>query len=226
MSHHHTIIHTDGGCSPNPGEGAYIAILQNGDRLACVRGYAPYATNQQMELAAAIAGLSALKSTRIPVQVYTDSQYVQAGASIWINGWRRNGWKNRQGEPLANIELWQELDQVMNRFVISWLKVDGHAGVQMNVKADHLVADTRQAQGNPRHYQNIDVPEIACDWSFTRFNQQQSQAVQPEVEFLRNQLAHLLKPPAQPETADSSLSGFARELDELAARLKTKLQGE
>ncbi|MBE7473147.1 MAG: hypothetical protein DPW09_36215 [Anaerolineae bacterium] len=191
MSHYHTIIHTDGGCSPNPGEGAYVAILQNGDRAACVRGYAPYATNQQMELAAAIAGLSALKSTKIPVQVYTDSQYVQAGASAWINGWRRNGWKNRQGELLANVELWQELDQLMNRFVISWHKVDGHAGVEFNIKADHLVGDTRQARGIASRYQITDIPTIESTWQFEAF---QKSNVNPLVAQMRKDLAGLLDP--------------------------------
>ena len=80
-----TIIHCDGGARPNPGPAAYAAILQHGDKAACVRGYAPYATNNQMELAAVIAALHSLKSTKIPIKVVMDSQYVQAGASRWIS---------------------------------------------------------------------------------------------------------------------------------------------
>lgn len=213
-----TIIHTDGGAAPNPGEGAYIAILQNGDRCAAVRGYAPHATNQQMELAAAIASLHALKSTAIPVQIYTDSQYVHDGASMWIKGWRKNGWKNSTGKPLANVELWQALDEIMAKYVISWHKVEGHAGVQMNVKADHLVADTRQAKGEPAHYQLVDIPTIESAWSFIRF---QVEYTNPVVAQMRKELAGLLTPkPQQPKTD----SEFIRELDELAARLKANLQ--
>lgn len=184
-----TIIHTDGGAAPNPGEGAYVAILQNGERSACVRGYALYATNQQMELAAVIAGLSALKSRRIPVKVITDSQYVHGGASRWLKDWRKNGWRTSKGKPLANLELWQELDQLISRYVIAWTKVAGHAGVEINVKADHLVQDTRQAKGDPALYQITDISTLPATWSFSQF---QSQTIRPEVTALRDRYAHLL----------------------------------
>ncbi len=197
MSNLFTIIHTDGGAAPNPGEGAYVAILQNGDRSAVVRGYVPHATNQQMELAAAIAGLSALKSTRIPVHVYTDSQYLHGGASMWLKGWRKNGWKTAGGSPLANVELWQELDQIMAKYVITWFKVDGHAGVEMNVKADNLVWDTRQAKGIVSHYQVLDIPTIPCSWDFNQFIRQSAKTPRPEVAQLRKELAGLLKGPQQ-----------------------------
>jgi ribonuclease HI len=195
MSNLFTIIHTDGGAAPNPGEGAYVAILQNGDRSAVVRGYVPHATNQQMELAAAIAGLHALKSTRIPVHIFTDSQYVHNGASMWIRGWRKNGWKTASGSPLANVELWQELDSVMAKYVITWFKVDGHAGVEMNVKADNLVWDTRNAKGIADRYQVIDIPTIPCPWDYSQFIHQSAKTPRPEVAQLRKELAGLLKGP-------------------------------
>jgi ribonuclease HI len=197
-----TVIHTDGGAAPNPGEGAYVAILQNGERTACVRGYAPYATNQQMELAAAIAGLQALKSTKIPVHLYTDSQYLQAGASMWLKGWRKNGWKTSEDKPLANVELWQALDQVMNKFVITWFKVEGHAGIEMNVKADSLVWDTRNAKGDPALYQVTDIPAVPCLWDYNQFKHQVNHTIRPDevarrgqVALLRDEFSHLLKGP-------------------------------
>lgn len=195
MSDLFTTIYTDGGAAPNPGEGAYVAILQNGDRAAVVRGYAPHATNQQMELAAAIAGLHTLKSTKIPVRIYTDSQYLHGGASMWIRGWRKNGWKTASGSLLANVELWQELDRVMNNYVISWFKVDGHAGVQFNVKADNLVWDTRQALGIADRYQITDIPTIPCPWDFNQFIHQAAHTPRPEVAQIRKELAGLLKGP-------------------------------
>jgi ribonuclease HI len=190
MSNLFTIIHTDGGAAPNPGEGAYVAILQNGDRAAVVRGYVPHATNQQMELAAVIAGLHALKSTRIPVHIFTDSQYVQAGASMWLKGWRKNGWKTAASSPLANVELWQALDDIMGKYVITWFKVDGHAGVEMNVKADHMVADTRQARGITARFQITDIPTLESPWNFTQF---QTKHVRPDEVARRGQVADLRK---------------------------------
>lgn len=193
MSNLFTIIYTDGGAAPNPGEGAYVAILQNGERAACVRGYVPHATNQQMELAAVIAGLHALKSTRIPVHLYTDSQYIHGGASMWIRGWRKNGWKTTSGSPLANMELWQELDRVMNNYVISWFKVDGHAGVEMNVKADNLVWDTRRALGIAERYEVTDIPTIACPWDYNQFIHQAANTPRPDEVARRGQVAQMRK---------------------------------
>jgi ribonuclease HI len=197
MSNLFTIIHTDGGAAPNPGEGAYVAILQNGDKSAVVRGYVPHATNQQMELAAAIAGLHALKSTRIPVRIFTDSQYLHNGASMWIKGWRKNGWKNASGSPLANVELWQELDQLMAKYVIAWFKVDGHSGVEMNVKADNMVWDTREAKGIVNRYQVTDIPTVPCAWDFNQFVHQAAKTPRPKVAQLRKELANLLKGPQE-----------------------------
>lgn len=166
-----TLIHADGGARPNPGEAAYAAILQNGDKIACVRGYVPHATNNQMELAAVIAALSALKSTKIPVKVAIDSQYVHGGASRWLKTWRNNGWQTASGDPLQNTELWQELDRIMSRFVIAWTKVEGHSSDLMNNRADELVWDTRQAKGDPAHFAVTDLPTIESDWSYTAFTQ-------------------------------------------------------
>lgn len=169
MSDLFTVIHADGGASPNPGQAAYAAILQNGDKIACVRGYVAHATNNQMELAAVIAALHCLKTTRIPVKMFVDSQYVHMGASQWLAGWKNNGWETSSGEPVKNQDLWQELDRLMSRFVITWGKVKGHAGNKMNNRADDLVQDTILAKGNPARYQLTDIPEIKCPWSYNGF---------------------------------------------------------
>jgi ribonuclease HI len=192
-----TIIHCDGGARPNPGEAAYAAILQHGGRIACVRGYAPHATNNQMELAAAIAALHTLKSSRIPVKVVVDSQYVQAGASRWIKTWRKNGWMTSRGEPVENRELWQELDAVMSRFVIDWIKVEGHADSLMNNRADDLVWDTRQAEGDSTRYQIVDIPTLESPWSFVGFERKQAERpIPPQAKVLGQHFQAILYPGA------------------------------
>jgi ribonuclease HI len=188
-----TSIYTDGGCSPNPGQGAYVGILQHGDKTRCVRGYASHATNQQMELAAVITALYALKSTKYPVHIHTDSQYVCDGASMWLKSWKKNDWRTSGGSKIKNLDLWLALDDVMARFVITWFKVEGHAGVEFNVKADNLVTDTRQAKGNPVLYQMTDIPSLESTWNFISFQASQNQTVRPEVAYLRQRYAGILK---------------------------------
>jgi ribonuclease HI len=91
-----------------------------------------------MELAAVIAALHALKSTRIPVHLYTDSQYVQKGISEWIHGWKARGWKTASKEPVKNADLWQALDAAQQQHQVEWRWVRGHNGHAGNERADQL----------------------------------------------------------------------------------------
>jgi ribonuclease HI len=70
--------------------------------------------------------------------LYTDSKYVLEGITSWINGWKRNGWKNSAKQPVKNADLWQALDEATARHVIEWHWVKGHSGDLGNERADAL----------------------------------------------------------------------------------------
>lgn len=133
----HVIIYTDGACSGNPGPGGWGAILSFGEKSREIKGGAEETTNNRMELMAAIEALKALNQ-RCTVDLYTDSVYVRDGITKWIDGWKRNGWKNAQKKPVKNSELWQELDEARTRHNVSWHWVKGHAGHPQNERADEL----------------------------------------------------------------------------------------
>jgi ribonuclease HI len=84
------------------------------------------------------------------VVLTTDSVYVRDGITKWIHGWKRNGWKTAAKKPVANVELWQRLDEAARRHKIEWHWVKGHAGHPENERADQLAsaAATRAAQGD------------------------------------------------------------------------------
>jgi ribonuclease HI len=84
-----------------------------------------------------IRGLEALKRP-CRVQLYTDSQYVQKGITQWIHDWKRRGWRTADKKPVKNVDLWQELDALAQRHVVSWHWVKGHAGHDGNERADAL----------------------------------------------------------------------------------------
>lgn len=130
-------IYTDGACSGNPGPGGWGAILLYKETEKTICGGMKDTTNNRMELMAAIEALKQLKS---PCQVilYTDSTYVKNGITHWIEGWKRNGWKNSQKKPVKNADLWQELDQLTNQHHTDWRWVKGHSGDVYNEKADQL----------------------------------------------------------------------------------------
>ncbi|WP_196259570.1 ribonuclease HI [Pelagibacterium limicola] len=131
------IIHTDGACSGNPGPGGWGAVLQHNGHIKELKGGAAETTNNKMELTAAIEALTALKRP-CKVELYTDSQYVKNGISSWMFGWKKNGWRTADKKPVKNTELWQALDEVAKRHDITWHWVKGHAGDELNERADRL----------------------------------------------------------------------------------------
>jgi ribonuclease HI len=136
------LLFTDGACSGNPGPGGWAYILRHtgtgaekeasgGERLT---------TNNRMELQAVIEGLSALKRP-VYVELLTDSEYVRRGLSEWMAGWKRNGWQRREKgklKPVANVELWQALDQLIAKHRLKFTRVAGHSGHPENDRCDEL----------------------------------------------------------------------------------------
>ena len=131
-------IWTDGACSGNPGPGGWGAVLRYRDREREVSGGELRTTNQRMELQAAIEALRALREP-CRVRLHSDSAYlVNCFRQRWYEGWRRNGWKTRARTPVENRDLWEELLRFSEIHDIDWIKVAGHAGIEMNERADRL----------------------------------------------------------------------------------------
>ncbi|MEB3701454.1 Ribonuclease HI [Candidatus Bealeia paramacronuclearis] len=130
-------IYTDGACRGNPGPGGWGALLRYKGVEKELSGFETRTTNNRMELMAAIRAIEAMKKpTRI--ELYTDSQYVKKGMSEWISGWKAKGWKNSKKEPVANADLWQELEALSQNHTISWHWVKGHSGHPENDRVDQL----------------------------------------------------------------------------------------
>jgi ribonuclease HI len=131
------IVHTDGACSGNPGPGGWGAILEFKGREKEIYGGAADTTNNRMELTAAIEALKALSRACI-VELHTDSEYLRNGITKWIHGWKRNGWRTADKKPVKNADLWQALDQLIVTHKVDWRWVRGHAGHDLNERADAL----------------------------------------------------------------------------------------
>lgn len=136
-------IYTDGACSGNPGHGGWGALLIFKEKKKEISGYLETATNNQMELMAAIEALKVLKKP-CKVNLYTDSTYVQKGITEWIYNWKKNNWRKRDNSPVKNIELWQKLQQKMEKHDIIWNWVKGHSDNEGNNTADRLAVEARE----------------------------------------------------------------------------------
>jgi ribonuclease HI len=131
------VIYTDGACSGNPGPGGWGAILTYQDKERELCGGESLTTNNRMELMAALMALEALKRP-CHVALHTDSQYLREGITNWLHNWKRNGWKTAAKKPVKNADIWQRLDEASQRHEIKWYWVKGHAGHEMNERADEL----------------------------------------------------------------------------------------
>jgi ribonuclease HI len=133
-------VYTDGACSGNPGPGGWAWAVPEG-RWAS--GFDPATTNQRMELQAV---LSAVETLDGELDIWTDSTYVaNCFRDRWFLGWERRGWKNSQGKPVANPDLWVPLVKahLAGRFgVPNWVK--GHSGDIMNDLVDKLAVEACQ----------------------------------------------------------------------------------
>lgn len=137
-------VYTDGGCQGNPGIGAWSFVIVDRDHdniLIAQSGFDAQTTNNRMELQAAIEALRSLRSitANIPVPLYTDSQYVQKGITVWIKAWMRNNWRSSNKKAIKNIDLWQCLYKEQQELVIEWHWLMGHSDNYYNNYCHNMV---------------------------------------------------------------------------------------
>jgi len=151
MTEKNFIIYGDGACSGNPGPGGFGAIVVSPDGIVQeLADGSPKTTNNRMELSAIIESFKYILNSKFLtvascVQIFTDSVYVIRGATQWLYGWKRKGWKNAAGEDIANPDLWNEMDNLLFQFKtkapqlkLEWNFVKGHSGTPGNERCDEL----------------------------------------------------------------------------------------
>jgi ribonuclease HI len=138
-------IHADESCLGNQnqkrsspgGAGGLVEIWRDGAWER--RDYwisEPDTTNNRMALMSVIEPLSIL-TKRCNVVFTSDSQYLVKGINEWRHGWKRANWKRKTG-AIKNLELWKELDTLLDRhdFTARWVR--GHDRHPENEYVDYL----------------------------------------------------------------------------------------
>jgi len=141
-------LFTDGACSGNPGPGGWAYILRHlaSGKESERAGAEQLTTNNKMELTAVVEGLSALKRP-CNVELFTDSVYVGKGMSEWMPKWKANAWRRREGKKWAevkNVELWKQLDKLLQVHQVKYTRVAGHSGHPENDRCDELAVEAYQ----------------------------------------------------------------------------------
>jgi ribonuclease HI len=142
-------IYTDGACLGNPGPGGYGAVLIYGSHRKEISGGYRLTTNNRMEIMAAIAALSALK-TPCQVEIYSDSQYVvNAMTKSWAKRWQARNWLRTKEEKAKNPDLWEILLQLCERHQVSFHWIKGHNNHAENDRCDQLAVAAAATEGLP-----------------------------------------------------------------------------
>ncbi|TNG95740.1 ribonuclease HI [Pasteurellaceae bacterium USgator11] len=137
-------IYTDGSCLGNPGPGGIGVLLRYKQHEKTISQGYRLTTNNRMELLAVIVALESLTES-CKVRLYSDSQYMKNGINQWIHNWKRNNWLTSNKKTVKNQDLWQRLDQAIQRHQIHWQWVKGHAGHVENEQVDQLARQGAEA---------------------------------------------------------------------------------
>lgn len=139
------IAAADGSALGNPGPAGWAWYIDD-DHWAS-GGWA-HGTNNMGELKAVLDLFEATASRpEAKLRVYCDSQYVINSLTKWMPGWKKKGWKKSDGKPVLNRDLLEALDAALTGRDYEFIWVKGHAGHELNEKADSL------ANGAARAYQ-------------------------------------------------------------------------
>lgn len=137
------VAYTDGACSGNPGPAGFGVVIDRPEARTELSVFLGRATNNIAELSAIEEALLVLRDWRGPIDVYTDSNYA---IGVLTKAWK----------PKANQDLIAGIKELLPtgrdvRFV--W--VPGHAGVELNERADELARLAIEAQKDSR----VDTPK-------------------------------------------------------------------
>ncbi|MDN5900129.1 MAG: ribonuclease HI family protein [Brachybacterium sp.] len=124
----------DGSALGNPGPAGWAWYIDDDTWRA---GGWPHGTNNMGELKAV---LDLLEATAVDadqhLHVLCDSQYVINSVTKWMPGWKRKGWRKKDGKPVMNVELLKDIDRALAGRSVEFEWVKGHSGHAMNEAAD------------------------------------------------------------------------------------------
>ena len=191
------IAAADGSALGNPGPAGWAWYIDD-DHWAS-GGWA-HGTNNMGELKAVLDLFEATASRpEAKLRVYCDSQYVINSLTKWMPGWKKKGWKKSDGKPVLNRDLLEALDQVLTGRDYEFIWVKGHAGHELNEKADSL------ANGAARAYQEGREPAHGPGFGVSA---EPATAAEP-VEAAAVEAPIVNAPAAEPALSDGALSDIA-----------------
>lgn len=172
------IFYVDGACKANgkPNCRASWAVCCEYDKDFERSGFVEESpSNQSAELLAAIKACYFAKEKKLStITIVTDSKYLYSAATLWLDKWSTNGWKDHKNKEMVNVKLFKQLLEAKQGLDIEWIHVKGHADNVGNNRADALA-------------KSLLCPKVAtlCALSASETSIQESN---PEIEQLKQEL--------------------------------------
>ena len=110
---------TGASCSGPHGPGGWAVVMRHGNEVSTLSGQESKTTANRLQLLAAERALSTVQNNQ-SIHLYTPSDYVQRGATLWIHAWKRRNWKTRGGQPVKNSSLWQDIAAACTANEVHW----------------------------------------------------------------------------------------------------------
>jgi len=108
-------------------------------------------TNQRTELYAIYKAIKKVHKYdgNININIYSDSEYSIKSLTVWINEWKKNGWKTSQKKPVMNRELIEQIDALINKHKgkIKFIHVTAHTGGKDIMSINNDIVDTLAKNG-------------------------------------------------------------------------------
>ena len=169
-------IFADGACSGNPGPGGWAYAMWKGDGASGqpqikASGHSPATTNNVMEMTAVLEAFRTLADEASPIEpgrltLCCDSEYVLKGIFEWMDGWRAKGWRKRDKKPVANVEIWKQIDELVAELRLQgWTLISkhvrGHSGIYGNEFVDELAVRASHGQVTQSDRTGTPAPEAS-----------------------------------------------------------------
>lgn len=126
-------IYCDGAYSSSRNQGGWaFVVLENDVKIHTAFFPVKDTTNNRMEIQAAMEAMKwSIENNHEEVTIFSDSMYVIGTMSM--------NWKRKK-----NGDMWNEMDNIVDKLKVNWIHVKGHNGDRYNDLCDVLAVTASQ----------------------------------------------------------------------------------
>lgn len=107
----------------NVKKGGWGVVMRFCENVKTLTGSAGDTSGNRLHIQSAVEGLKAIKKP-MPIHLYTTSDYLKDGATIWLDKWAARGWQTKEKNPVSHRDLWEDLARLLKAYQVKWHVID------------------------------------------------------------------------------------------------------